>query len=203
MDKLNNLTRDNARSFYDTFYDDLEISQEDKEKRKKLAEEIDEVYFWLFSYVAMLLAAGLTIDEESLITSVEYRLYDLEDVNVRYVSEHITRLATETVQTTVEHKDEEYFLSDERAINIAAGEAHTFYEYKELQDAWENGKTKKTWRAIIDKKTRKTHRELNGTTIPIPDLFEIDGSQLACPRDSEHGAELKELASCRCWLTFS
>lgn len=204
IDKLNNLTREQkASKFYEEYYDDMDIPQEDKEKRIELAEEIDDIFFWLLGVVAIMAFTGEVIDTESLITSVQYRLFDIENVNVRYVSEHIVRLAGETVETTVERRDEEYFLSDERAMDIAAGEAHTFYEYEELQDAWENGKTMKRWCAFRDRRTRKTHSEADGKTIPIDELFEIGGSFLMCPKDTSHDASLKEIASCRCWLEFS
>lgn len=204
IDKLNNLTREQkASKFYEEYYDDMDIPQEDKEKRIELAEEIDDIFFWLLGVVAIMAFTGEVIDTESLITSVQYRLFDIENVNVRYVSEHIVRLAGETVETTVERRDEEYFLSDERAMDIAAGEAHTFYEYEELQDAWENGKTMKTWHTQRDRRVRKSHAALDDKTIPITELFETDGSFLMVPRDSENGCSIRETANCRCYCSYS
>lgn len=202
IDKLNNLSQKEIK-FYEEYYNGMEIPQEDKEKRIELAEKIDDVFYWLLGVVAIMALTGEVIDVESLTLSVQYRLFDIEDVNVRYVSEHIVNLAGETVSTTVERREEEYFLSDERAMEIAAGEAHTFYEYEELQEAWENGKTKKTWKTQGDRRVRRSHSALDGKTIPITELFETDGSYLMCPKDTSHGASLKEIASCRCWLEFS
>lgn len=202
IDKLNNLSQKEIK-FYEEYYNGMEIPQEDKEKRIELAEKIDDVFYWLLGVVAIMALTGEVIDVESLTLSVQYRLFDIEDVNVRYVSEHIVNLAGETVSTTVERREEEYFLSDERAMEIAAGEAHTFYEYEELQEAWENGKTKKTWKTQGDRRVRRSHSALDGKTIPITELFETDGSYLMCPRDSENGCSIKEIANCRCWLEFS
>lgn len=202
IDKLNNLSQKEIK-FYEEYYNGMEIPQEDKEKRIELAEKIDDVFYWLLGVVAIMALTGEVIDTESLTMSVQYRLFDIEDVNVKYVSEHIVNLAGETVLTTVEHREEEYFLSDERAMEIAAGEAHTFYEYEELQEAWENGKTKKTWKTQRDRRVRRSHSALDGKTIPITELFETDGSYLMCPRDSENGCSIKEIANCRCWLEFS
>lgn len=202
IDKLNNLSQKEIK-FYEEYYNGMEIPQEDKEKRIELAEKIDDVFYWLLGVVAIMALTGEVIDTESLTLSVQYRLFDIEDVNVRYVSEHIVNLAGETVSTTVERREEEYFLSDERAMEIAAGEAHTFYEYEELQEAWENGKTKKTWKTQGDRRVRRSHSALDGKTIPITELFETDGSYLMCPRDSENGCSIKEIANCRCWLEFS
>ena len=202
IDKLNNLSQKEIK-FYEEYYNGMEIPQEDKEKRIELAEKIDDVFYWLLGVVAIMALTGEVIDTESLTMSVQYRLFDIEDVNVKYVSEHIVNLAGETVSTTVERREEEYFLSDERAMEIAAGEAHTFYEYEELQEAWENGKTKKTWNTQRDRRVRRSHSALDGKTIPITELFETDGSYLMCPRDSENGCSIKEIANCRCWLEFS
>ena len=63
--------------------------------------------------------------------------------------------------------------------------------------------TRKTWNATIDRKTRKSHVEANGQTVPIDKMFIVNGYEMATVKDSENGAPLSEISNCRCWVTFS
>lgn len=187
---------------YREWFDVLDVPEEDKEKRVELAEKIDDTFDWLFALISLMAATGETIDTEYLILSVQYRLEELVNVNVRYVSEHIVKVAGETVETTVEHIDEDYYLSPLRSSEIAANEAQAYYNYEELQEAYENGCTKKTWVAEVDKKTRKDHLMMNGKTIPIEDYFQFPDCEMIMPHDEVNGSG-KQTVNCRCVCKFS
>lgn len=203
IDQLNAIQTEYPAIDFEEYFSVLEIPKEDKEKRIELAEEVKDVYDWLFNLILLFMATGEEIDTEYLILSVQYRLSDLENVNVKYVSEHIVRFARETVETTVLYREDNYYLSPQRSSEIAAGEAHTYFNYEELQEAWENGYTHKRWNTRHDTRVRKTHAAVDGKTIPIDDLFLVGGSEMMVPRDTENGAELSEISGCRCWVTFS
>lgn len=202
FDQLNVL-KTYPRIDYEEYFHVLDIPEEDKEKRIELAEQIDDVFDWLFSLVVLMVATQQTIDTEYLIVSVQTRLMDLMDVNVKYVSEHIVKVATETVETTVERREDAYYTSEQRASEIAADEAHTFFNYEELQEAWDSGKTRKTWNTRQDKRVRETHAEVEGVTIPIEEPFQVGDYEMMVPHDSSMGAGIEELAGCRCWATYS
>ena len=203
IDQLNAIQTEYPAIDFEEYFSVLDIPKEDKEKRIELAEEVKDVYDWLFNLILLFMATGEEIDTEYLILSVQYRLSDLENVNVKYVSEHIVRFARETVETTVLYREDNYYLSPQRSSEIAAGEAHTYFNYEELQEAWENGYTKKEWRTQNDFKVRKTHMALEGKKIPLDALFEVGDGEMICPRDSEHGVSLSEISNCRCFLTYS
>ena len=203
IDRLNNLSRKYPAIDFEEWFSVMDIPEEEKEKRIEIAEKVNDTYLWLFNLIVLMVATGETIDTESLTLSVEYRLSEIANVNISYVSEHITRLAAETVGTTVRNAEVDYYVSPQRASEIAADEAHTLCEYTELQEAYENGKTRKTWHTRHDRRVRESHVNLDSKTIPITELFETDGSYLMCPHDTENGADLKEISGCRCWLTFS
>lgn len=203
IDKLNSLQTEYPPIDFNTYYAVMNIPEEDKEKRVELAEEIRDVYDWLFNLILLAMAVGEEIDTEYLTLSVQYRLEDLVNVNVRYVSDHIVTFARETVEATVEYKEENYYLSPQRSSEIAADEAHTYFNYEELQEAYESGYTNKTWHTRHDKRVRKTHAEVDGKTIPLEELFEVGGSEMMVPKDTEHGADLSEVSNCRCWVTYS
>lgn len=201
FDELNVL-KQYPRIDFNEYFRVLNIPEDDKEKRVEMSEEITEVYDWLFALVALMVATQQVIDTEYLIVSVETRLRDIMDVNVRYVSEHIVRVANETVETTVERRDEAYYISEQRASEIAADEAHTFYNYAELQEAYENGATKKTWLAELDKKTRDSHRNMSGTTIPIDEMFQFDDCEMMVPHDDINGTP-EQTVHCRCVCKYN
>ena len=134
IDQLNAIQTEYPAIDFEEYFSVLEIPKEDKEKRIELAEEVKDVYDWLFNLILLFMATGEEIDTEYLILSVQYRLSDLENVNVKYVSEHIVRFARETVETTVLYREDNYYLSPQRSSEIAAGEAHTYFNYEELQE---------------------------------------------------------------------
>lgn len=59
----------------------------------------------------------------------------------------------------------------------------------------------KQWQATHDERTRETHADKDGETIPLDDLFVFpDGTKLLYPADDTHGASLSEIINCRCQI---
>lgn len=59
----------------------------------------------------------------------------------------------------------------------------------------------KQWQAEHDNRTRETHADKDGETIPLESLFTFpDGSAMLYPADDTHGASLSEIINCRCRL---
>ena len=69
-------------------------------------------------------------------------------------------------------------------------------------EAIAQGKTKKQWVAIMDKKTRSTHRSADGEIIGITEPFIVGGSLLMYPRDVSLGASSSEIVGCRCSVKY-
>lgn len=55
----------------------------------------------------------------------------------------------------------------------------------------------KTWKAVLDNRTRDSHLMLDNVTIPIDELFD---NGLMKPRDPD--GELSEICNCRCHITY-
>lgn len=202
IDKLNNLSSKYPAIDYELWFSVMDIPKEDKDKRIELAEKIDDIFLWLFSLITLLATTQEVIDTESLVLSVQYRLGDLVSVESKYVSEHIVRIAGETVESTITHMDDEYFFSPQRASEIAADEAHTISSYEELQEAWDNGYTKKIWNTQRDRRVRRSHAEADKQTVDIDKMFIVNGYEMATVKDTENGAPLSEVSRCRCYVTF-
>lgn len=96
--------------------------------------------------------------------------------------------------------EKDYWTSDGRAYELGKEFSTTVYNFKELSDAIDQGKTRKTWMTENDGRVRATHDEVHGVEIPINEYFNVGNSVMLMPGDSLNGAELKEIANCRCHL---
>ena len=112
-------------------------------------------------------------------------------------------LAADVVDSTMRNQDDAYFFSEDRATLIAENEANSIWNDSEYQDAILTGKTRKTWNAIMDRRTRDTHRDINGASVPIEEPFLVGDSMMMYPRDESMGASAEEIVNCRCWATYS
>ena len=58
----------------------------------------------------------------------------------------------------------------------------------------------KTWITMGDDRVRPDHEDVDGTTLPADEAFDVGGESLMYPGDPQ-GSEA-EVANCRCWLAF-
>lgn len=100
----------------------------------------------------------------------------------------------------VEIPENEYWTSDFRALKIGIELSQTVRNFKELSDAIDEGKTRKTWITKEDTQVRDTHEAMAGVEIPINEFFIVGNSQMLMPGDTANGAEMKEIAGCRCHI---
>ena len=94
----------------------------------------------------------------------------------------------------------EYWTSEERALLIGIELATTVYNFNELYEAMQAGKTRKVWMTEADDRVRPTHDAVHGVDLPINELFLVGDSYMLMPLDTANGAETKEVAGCRCHL---
>ncbi len=120
----------------------------------------------------------------------------------KYLDDYIADFAIETVGATIKHIDEPFYLSNDRGILISENEANGIFNYGEFSEAVKAGKKRKQWVDVRDGKERETHREVGGTVIPIEDTFVVGNSLMRFAKDSSMGAELKEIANCRCTTKY-
>lgn len=192
---------------FEQFFGEMGISQEQKDKRIDTAEDVK--VFMLIAlqemYYEMHEGAYGEYNPSETIRSGYISLLDRLAIplTAMFAALHADELAAEIVSATMNHPDDPYFFSEDRATLIAENEANSIWNDSEFQDAILTGKTRKTWHAIMDRRTRDTHRDANGATVPIDEPFEVGDSLLLFPRDESLGASAEEIVNCRCWLTFS
>jgi SPP1 gp7 family putative phage head morphogenesis protein len=95
-----------------------------------------------------------------------------------------------------------------RAKMIARTEVNTAANRGALIAAQATGlPLKKEWLATMDKRTRDTHKHIDGTTIPFDDMFKVGNDMLECPgdrggKDGRPKTSAKETINCRCTCLF-
>lgn len=205
FDELNILSTKTRSEPYEEYFDKMSISKKQKKLRIAFSERLEEVILYILSLVITMSDNGEMdsqyiedkLFEEYITIAAIY--FEVDD----YIIDYVRQFAHDTVQTTIKHINEEYYLSNDRAMFISECEANTSLNYKEYVDAIKAGKTHKTWKDIGDNRERKTHLEVGGTTIPIKELFTVGSSLMLFPKDSSHGAASKELVNCRCSIEYS
>lgn len=180
------------------FFDEMEV--DDVGKRTELAISLEKIFREMF-----LMALAGELAREQLISNLitEYSMAIVAS-GYRPNYAHIERVCEDIVDNTLEGIETPYMTSTGRSIAIAENETNNVANNDELENAKAEGKTEKTWVAFHDNRTRQTHRDVDGTTIPIDDMFEVGNAQLMYPCDEVNGYDNpEEVCNCRCHLIFS
>ena len=180
------------------FFDEMGV--DDVDKRTLLAISLEQIFREMF---LMALAGELAREElvDRLITE-----YSMVIVASGYIPNyrHIERVCEDIVDNTLKGIDTPYMTSTDRSILIAETETNNAANYDALEEARANGMTMKTWVAFHDNRTRETHREVDGTTIPIDDMFQVGMAEMRFAGDEELAYDYpEELCHCRCRTIYS
>lgn len=204
FDELNRLEKKRRSEPIEEYYEPMRISRQRKNNRIRTAKKYRDAVLAYMHFIDEYAYYQDYID----IPAKQY-LYDnimevIEDVYVvdAILREYADRISSDIHDSTMRHKDDPYFLSEDRATFIGEDESNALWNYEELQEALEVGMTRKTWHNVGDRKVRDTHIDVGGKTLPLEEPFEVGGYYLMVPRDPEVDAP-EETVNCRCWLTFS
>lgn len=185
------------------YFDEMELPKGEKEERKEFAESMVDIMLFIFAFFSIMKEYGY-MNKQYVISQLQVKY---SEVILRYmniddeIEKYIQEFSEKIIDTTSKHSDEEFYLSDDRAVLVSVNESNSILGYKQLQEAKRKGYTKKTWITERDRKVRKTHREVDRMTIPLDDYFLVGNSLMAYPHDLS--AEEKETANCRCTLSYS
>jgi len=78
---------------------------------------------------------------------------------------------------------------------VGASNAGSFMAAKQS-----NVVARKRWLAIVDQRTRQSHRDADGQIVAMNEMFSVGGAQMAYPGDPAAPAD--EVIQCRCSLTY-
>lgn len=205
FDEINDLSERNILSIED-YFDEMELSDEEKEKRKEFSESMTDVMLFIFALFSVMRQYDY-INKQYIISQLHSRY---SEVVLKYmdidkaVDDYIQWFSEEIVDATLKYPDEEYYLSNDRAMLVGVNEANSILGYRQLQEAKERGYTRKTWITERDKKVRKTHREVDMQEIPINQYFLVGDSLMMYPHDNiTFDIDPKEVINCRCSVVYS
>lgn len=200
FDELHSLSRD----YYEEWFDEMGISKDAKTDRVLVAMALEDGFMDVLAWIQLKKDRGEPFFWDSIgLFEKAFLVAALTRVDDEAIRQTASEFAEDVALSTYNHQDEEYFLSADRAINMAATESNAINVYGELDDARKAGKSRKKWNTIIDGREREWHEEANGTELPLDEPFEINGELLMYPLDTSLGAGADNIANCRCWLTYT
>ena len=201
FDELNSL----SRKRYEEYFDVMGITKDMKTERVLLAMALEDEFIEILSWIQYKKERGeqfflesMSMFEKAFLAVALTRIGMTEELRAT-----AKNFAEDVALSTYNHQDEDYYLSIDRAINMAGTEANAIDCYAEFAEALERGETQKTWHSLLDGRERKWHHDAHGQTVPIREPFEILGELLMYPLDTSLGATADNIANCRCYLTFS
>jgi hypothetical protein len=226
-DELNVRELDNRRSEpYSQYFNKMSLTEGEKNMRIAFSENMEEAILYILALAAIMIEND-EVDKEYLTTQLYERYIDVASEYLpvdSYVKQYANEISKQIVAATFLYganssiigedtksegsKDSkvnpnDYYLSNDRAMFISECEANSILNYKEYSDALESGKKTKTWIDVGDKRERKTHLEVGGTTIPIKELFVVGNSLMLFPKDTSQSPSTNEIANCRCSARYS
>lgn len=208
-----NIRPNNRRSEpYKEYFSKMSISDKEKQERIAFSEQMEEVVLYILALIETTIESGETKREyiqtqfydKYLDVIASYMLIDT------YIKQYAVDITKQIIDTTFERLSSEdksitddYYLSNDRAMFISECEANSILNYRQYSKAVKSGKTKKKWIDVGDKRERKTHLEVGGTTLPIGEPFSVGDSLLQFPKDTSLGASTDEIVNCRCSIQYS
>lgn len=189
---------------YEQYFGEMEITDDQKKKRIQVAEEIEDIMFFLYELVSLMTDYRYISPE-----FIKQKVYE-KYINVlekhgkpdKYIEEYAKEFSDMVVDTTIKHSGKEFYRSEDRAMLVAENEANSAINYFEYKEAVAGGKKRKQWITQRDDRVRDTHKEVNGETIPIDNAFIVGDSLMAFPKDTSYGASINEIAGCRCTIKY-
>lgn len=208
-----NIRPSNRRSEpYKEYFSKMSISDKEKQERIAFSEQMEEVVLYILALIETNIESGETNREyiqtqfydKYLDVVASYMLIDT------YIKQYALDVTKQIIDATFERFSSEdrsitddYYLSNDRAMFISECEANSILNYRQYSKAAKAGKTKKKWIDVGDKRERKTHLEVGGTTLPIDEPFSVGDSLLQFPKDVSLGASADEIVNCRCSIQYS
>ena len=191
------------------YFENMQISEEEKEKRVRLANLLLADVLFLFAL------SKRNQDKQYLSEAFQKRyLSSVQKVAepdqkmqryIRKVCDSIvdTTLKGGSLTTSKANKPQDpYAVSVDRATNVAENEANAILNGDEYITAVKNGCTKKRWKSFRDERVRADHADVDGQVVDISRPFRVGKYVMMYPKDDSLGAGLEEIVNCRCSVEY-
>ena len=197
------MKRDELNVLADKYYEVMDIPKDKKEKRKTDAWLLFDLFVFFFSWFQEAEEQGVSDTSYFLprfqneLQEAISRITPIDDYFISYIA--IMALGIYTV--TQAHKGEKYYLSEDRAVNLALNESLSINNHLDLKQAQKDGYRYKVWRTELDDRVRMTHAVKEGEKIPIDDYFIFPDCKGLFPHDVVNMTQ-EECVNCRCSLEY-
>ena len=211
-DELNIIPSKRKSEPYEEYFSKMSISDKEKRERITFSKQMEEVVLYILALIETTIESGET-NREYIQTQFYDKYLDVIASHMlidTYIKQYALDVTKQIIDATFERFSAEdksitddYYLSNDRAMFISECEANSMLNYRQYSKAVKAGKTKKKWIDVGDKRERKTHLEVGGTTLPIDEPFSVGDSLLQFPKDTSLGASADEIVNCRCSIQYS
>lgn len=206
FDELNQMNAGKRSIDYETYFGEMEITEQEKKRRISLAEKFEDEFLFILVYLFTLQQYQRQIDWQEIQQRFEagYLAAIKGSVDAdEYIKSYARNFSYNVMDSTKNHEMDPYYYTLDRSMWMAENESNTSLNYQEFSNAIKSGKTKKKWIDIRDKKERETHRKAGGTVKKITEPFLVGNSLMMFPKDSDtFGADSSEIINCRCSIKY-
>lgn len=191
------------------YFENMQISEEEKEKRVRLANLLLADVLFLFALSKRNQDYHYLSEafQKRYLSSVK-KVTEPDQKMQRYIRKVCDSIVDTTLKggsltTSKANKPQDpYAVSMDRATNVAENEANTILNGDEYNAAIKNGCTKKRWKSYRDERVRADHADVDGQVIDINRPFHVGEYMMMYPKDDSLGAGLEEIVNCRCSVEY-
>lgn len=205
FDELNKLVGKNRSQPYETYFGEMDLSEDKIKERIDLAKKLEDGFLFVL-VLLFTMEQYNSVDYEQIRNKFEKSYLKAISGTIivdDYIKQYIKNFSYNITDSTKAHKGDMYYYSPDRAIFMAENESLSCWNHQDFVGAIKSGKRKKQWMDVRDKKERETHLIVGRTVKPISEPFLVGNSLMMYPRDSNtFGAESKEIISCRCTIRY-
>lgn len=219
LDQLNSLRPDGGIDLEKYFRSMTDLSRNQQKERIELAKKIEAEVIWFLTLMSLRIEyddiEGIETIKRQFVNEYTDIIQDyindpmFEDLYPEQLADELARdtRKLETLERTAvelaEADSDSTRKNNLRSSITAVNEAQTVLNRADFKTAKAKGYSRKTWVSERDNRVRPTHQIVDGTTIPIDDLFEVGKARLLYPHDWLNGsANPEELINCRCVVRY-
>lgn len=189
---------------FDTYFGDMDLTDEEKEKRIKAAEDLDDLMLFIFALISVM-RENNEIDKDYIALQINNRYMEILQGYMEvdeYLKSYVRQFSNTFIHTTFDSIDDSWYLSSDRSRFIAENESNNTCSYDEYTQAVKDGKTRKEWITMRDRKVRHSHKEIDGKILGISEQFVVGDSLMNFPRDETFSPSARQVISCRCSIKY-
>jgi hypothetical protein len=200
LDELNNMS-----TSPEEYFGDMDLTDSQIEERIRFTEESYEAILDSMYEIDTYKEFG-TIDYDAIRQRLDDRMAAIIAGYVvldDYLRQYSSDFAQNFVDATERHIDEDWYLSEDRALFDGENSANDVANYKDYKKAIADGFTHKKWVTERDNRVRFTHQKVDGKVIPVTDYFDVGGALMRFPKDLKLAFDSPhETIDCRCTVKY-